>query len=100
LAERLGVRIHEHSPVTAVRHGAEVQVHTAAGEVSARHLVYACNAYIAGLEPFLDARVLPAGSFVVATQPLDPSLAAELIPHNMAFCDQRVVPDYFRLSAD
>jgi gamma-glutamylputrescine oxidase len=100
LAERLGVRVHEHSAVTAVHHGAEVQIRTTTGEVRARHLVYACNAYIAGLEPFLDRRVLPAGSFIIATQPLEAALAAELIPQNMAFCDQRVVPDYFRLSTD
>lgn len=100
LAERLGVHIHEHSTVTGVRHGAEVQVRTAAGEVRASHLVYACNAYIAGLEPFLGRRALPAGSFIIATQPLDAGLAAELIPQDMALCDQRVVPDYFRLSSD
>ena len=44
--------------------------------------------------------MLPAGSYVIATEPLPATLAKELLPQNMAVCDQRVALDYFRLSAD
>jgi len=44
--------------------------------------------------------VLPAGSYVIATEPLGEARARALIPQNMALCDQRVALDYYRLSAD
>ncbi|MCY1528384.1 Gamma-glutamylputrescine oxidoreductase [compost metagenome] len=52
------------------------------------------------LNPALGGKVLPAGSYVVATEPLSAELAHELLPQNMAVCDQRVALDYYRLSAD
>jgi len=99
-AQVLGVHLCEHSAVTRIDHGREVCVHTARGRVRAASLVLACNAHLDGLEPALAGKVLPAGSYIIATEPLSPALAAELLPRNMAVCDQRVALDYFRLSAD
>ena len=99
-AASLGVRLFEHSPVTRIDHGAEVKVHTAQGSVRAKTLVLACNAYLNGLDPTLGGKVLPAGSYVIATEPLGEARARQLIPQNMALCDQRVALDYYRLSAD
>ena len=99
-AASLGVRLFEQSPVTRIEPGSEVRVHCASGEVRARQLIIACNAYLNDLEPYLGGKVLPAGSYVIATEPLPEALARELIPQNMALCDQRVALDYYRLSAD
>ena len=99
-AQRLGVRLHEQSRVTRIEHGARVKVHTAGGTVTAGQLVLAGNAYLGDLQPQLSGKVLPAGSYVIATEPLGEELARSLIPQNMALCDQRVALDYYRLSAD
>ncbi|MEK0362023.1 NAD(P)/FAD-dependent oxidoreductase [Pseudomonas sp. CBC3] len=99
-AQSLGVRLFEQSAVTRIDYGHEVRVHTAHGSVRARQLVLACNAYLRGLNPELAGKVLPAGSYIIATEPLPEALAHELLPQNMAVCDQRVALDYFRLSAD
>jgi gamma-glutamylputrescine oxidase len=99
-AASLGVKLFEHSPVTRIDYGSEVRVHTAQGSVRAKTLVLACNAYLNGLNSKLGGKVLPAGSYVIATEPLSPAQARNLIPQNMALCDQRVTVDYFRLSAD
>ena len=99
-AASLGVRLFEQSPVTRIDYGPEVQVHTAHGKVRAKTLVLACNAYLNGLDPTLGGKVLPAGSYVIATEPLSEARARSLIPQNMALCDQRVALDYYRLSAD
>ncbi|WP_394560229.1 NAD(P)/FAD-dependent oxidoreductase [Aquipseudomonas alcaligenes] len=96
----LGVQLFEHSPVTRIDYGPEVKVHTAKGAVRAKTLVLACNAYLNGLDPTLGGKVLPAGSYVIATEPLGEERARKLIPQNMALCDQRVTVDYYRLSAD
>ena len=99
-AMSLGVQLFERSPVTRLDYGPEVKVHTAHGMVRAKTLVLACNAYINGLDPTLGGKVLPAGSYVIATEPLGEARARSLIPKNMALCDQRVALDYYRLSAD
>lgn len=99
-AQALGVRLFEHSAVTRIDYGPQVKVHTAQGVVSAKTLVLACNAYLNDLNPQLSGKILPAGSYIIATEPLSETQAHELLPQNMAVCDQRVTVDYFRLSAD
>lgn len=100
VAESLGVRIFEHTEVLALIHGDTVQVRCAGGTVRAASLVLACNAHLDELEPRLSGKVLPAGSYIIATAPLPQALASELNPQNLALCDQKVGLDYYRLSAD
>ncbi|WP_294737713.1 FAD-binding oxidoreductase [uncultured Pseudomonas sp.] len=100
VAESLGVRVFENSPVLELIHGDTVQVRCASGTVRAASLVLACNAHLDELEPKLSGKVLPAGSYIIATEPLPAELASQLIPQNLALCDQKVGLDYYRLSAD
>ncbi|MDD0971139.1 MULTISPECIES: NAD(P)/FAD-dependent oxidoreductase [Pseudomonas] len=100
LAASLGVRIFEQSPVLEIVHGPTVQVRTQSGTVRAGSLVLGCNAHLDELEQQLSGKVLPAGSYIIATEPLSAERAAELIPQNLALCDQKVGLDYYRLSAD
>jgi glycine/D-amino acid oxidase-like deaminating enzyme len=99
-AERNGARIFERSPVTRIRHGRNPVVETDAGTVRASKVVLAGNAYLARAEPRLYGTVIPCGSYIIATEPLGPDRAADLLPQDMAACDQKVGLDYFRLSAD
>ncbi len=99
-AEQIGTKIFEQSPVTKIHHGANPRVETGNGVVHAKQVVLAGNAYLGKTEPKLYGRVIPAGSYIIATEPLSPELANELLPQDMATCDQRVGLDYFRLSAD
>ena len=99
-AQQMGVRLFEHSAVTRIDYGPEVKVHSHRGTVRAKTLVLGCNAYLNDLNPELGGKVLPAGSYIIATEPLSEAQAQELLPQNMAVCDQRVALDYYRLSAD
>ena len=99
-AAQLGVKLFEHSAVTRIDYGPQVRVHTAQGSVRAKSLVLGCNAYLKDLNPQLSGKVLPAGSYIIATEPLSAAQAHALLPQNMAVCDQRVALDYYRLSAD
>jgi glycine/D-amino acid oxidase-like deaminating enzyme len=99
-AADLGARIFERSAVMRVHHGNAPVVETANGRVHAKKVVLAGNAYLGRAEPKLFGAVIPAGSYMIATERLDPALASELLPQDMAACDQRVGLDYFRLSAD
>ena len=99
-AQQLGVRLFEGSAVTRIDYGPQVKIHTSQGSVRANTLVLGCNAYLNGLNQELSGKVLPAGSYIIATEPLSEAQAQALLPQNMAVCDQRVALDYYRLSAD
>jgi glycine/D-amino acid oxidase-like deaminating enzyme len=99
-AHGLGVRIFEQSPVTGIEHGTKPTVRTAKGLVQADSVVLAGNAYH-GLEPrHLSNLVFPAGSFIVATEPLPAALAGAINPLDLAVCDMNEILDYYRLTPD
>ncbi|SHM58453.1 NAD(P)/FAD-dependent oxidoreductase [Phytopseudomonas punonensis] len=99
--EQAGGRIFEQSRALAYETLLEgYRVRTCHGEVRADVLVLACNAYLNDLDRPLSRRVLPVGSYQVATSVLDPQLASSLLPHNSCVIDNQFVPDYFRLTPD
>ena len=99
--EGAGGRIFEQSRVLDYHETSSGYVaRTASGEVRADVLVLACNAYIDRLDPELARRLLPVGTYQVATEPLDPERARALLPRNSCVIDNQFVPDYFRLSPD
>ncbi len=75
VAQSLGVQLFEHSAVTRIDYGPQVNVHTAQGSVSAKTLVLGCNAYLNDLNPEISGKVLPAGSYIIATEPLSEAQA-------------------------
>jgi gamma-glutamylputrescine oxidase len=99
-AEAAGVRIFENTQALGYEDGREVVVRTAYGSVHCRHLVLCGNAYLGSLAPVLARRILGVGTYMIATQPLDPARARELLPSNAAIADINWILDYFRLSAD
>jgi gamma-glutamylputrescine oxidase len=99
-ARGLGVRIFEHSPVTALQRGPRPVLRTAGGAVAADFAVLAGNAYVRGIAPELDARIMPVGTYIGATEPLGEDAARALIGNDMAVADVNWALDYFRRSAD
>ena len=95
-----GGAIFEQSLVNKIKHGENPKLITENGVVHAKKVILAGNAYLRKTEPKLAGAVIPAGSYIIATEPLSESLANELLPSDMAVCDQRVGLDYYRLSAD
>jgi gamma-glutamylputrescine oxidase len=96
----LGVRIFEDSPVTALERGPMPRFRTAHGEVACDFAVLAGNAYVHGIAPELDAKIMPVGTYIGATAPLGEAVARDLIRNDMAVADVNWALDYFRLSAD
>ena len=87
-----------------IQRGATLQAHTAAGIVSARLGVLAGNCtlgeYGPRVAPDIAARIMPVGTYMVATAALDPALCQRLIPSNASACDTNFILDYFRFSTD
>ena len=96
----LGVRIFEDSAVIELARGNKPVLRTSAGEVSCDFAVLAGNAYVQGIAPELDARIMPVGTYIGATEVLGPERAKALIRNDMAVADVNWALDYFRLSSD
>jgi gamma-glutamylputrescine oxidase len=103
-AQRLGVQVFEHSPVVDLVHGARAQVKTQQATISADFVVLAANCTLPAMgprvAPAIAPRIMPVGTYMVATEPLDAALVHSLIPTRSAVCDNNFVLDYFRFSAD
>lgn len=99
-AEAAGVEIHEGSQVTAVDPGATVRVTTAQGAVTADFAVLARGGYVDRLRTSSNWRIMPVGTYVVATEPLGEARIRALVRENVAVADVNFVLDYFRRSAD
>lgn len=103
-AQRLGVRLFEHSPVLQLERGARLRAVTRHGSVRAPFAVLAGNctlgAYGPAVAPQIRGRIMPVGTYMVATAPLPAALCAELITDGAAVCDNNFALDYFRFSAD
>lgn len=99
-AKEAGVRIFEESRVTKIDKGASPKVTTARGSVSAKFLVAAGNAYLGNLITHLHHRVMPVGSYIVATEPLGEERAKALIPGGEAISTSNFIVDYYRVSKD
>ena len=96
----LGVRIFEQSKVTQLVRGDRPVFKTARGEVHCDFAVLAGNAYVHGIAPELDDKIMPVGTYIGATEPLGEARAKALISNDMAVADVNWALDYFRLSAD
>ena len=73
---------------------------TSAGSVRANQVLVATNGYSGPVAPAFQRRVIPIGSHILATAPLDPDLRRRLIPRNRVVSDSRHLLHYFRLSPD
>ena len=99
-ARSLGVRIFEQSAVGRIRHGTRPLAMTEQGQVEARAILLAGNAYHR-LEPkHLSNLVFPAGSFIIGTEPLPDTIVERINPLDLAVSDMNNILDYWRLSAD
>ncbi|MBD9397290.1 NAD(P)/FAD-dependent oxidoreductase [Pseudomonas sp. PDM11] len=96
----LGGAIYEQSPATRIDRGPQPVVHTPKGQVKAKFVVVAGNAYLGGLMPELAAKSMPCGTQVIATEPLSDELAHSLLPQDYCVEDCNYLLDYYRLTGD
>lgn len=99
VAAKSGAAIHENTAATKIfRREGRVVISTARGEIIADKALLAVNAYGRDLEPVSAAHVMPIGSFIGATPPLQEG--TPVIPGGEAVDDSRFVVRYFRKTRD
>ncbi|NRR29185.1 FAD-binding oxidoreductase [Oxalobacteraceae bacterium] len=103
-AREAGAQIFEHSPVVQVERGVRPVVRTSQGEVACDFVVMAGNVYLneygKAVAPEIGARIMPVGTYIIATEPMEAGRAEALIRQRAAVCDTNFVLDYFRPTAD
>jgi len=101
-AEAAGAVLCDLTEVLAIdRDGAAHQVRTTRGPVRAGEVVVATDGTTgAAPVPWLGRRVLGVGSFLIATEPLDPDLVSSVSRHARMLFDTRNFLHYWRVSPD
>lgn len=96
-----GARVIPHCAATSIRReSGRFEVETARGRVSARDVIVATNGYTGPLTPWLRRRVIPIGSYVIATEPIPAETMDRLMPTARIVSDTRKVVYYYRPSPD
>ncbi len=100
-AQGSGATVVDLCPVTAVQSSADgFEVLTSRGTIRARQVLLATNGYSGPLSPWHRRRVIPIGSYQIATEPLGAARIRSLLPHARNMADSRRVVVYFRPSPD
>jgi glycine/D-amino acid oxidase-like deaminating enzyme len=100
-AQAAGATVVSRCPVLSIqREGEAFRLATPRGSLLARDVVVATNGYTGSLTPWLRRRVIPIGSYIIATEMLAPDLADRLSPKNRVMSDTRKLVFYYRLSED
>jgi len=104
-AARAGACLYEGARVTGVKaetaDGArKFRVETSRGTLTAREVLLASGAYTTSATPALRKKVIPIGSYIIATEVLSAELAREVSPRNRMIYDSKHFLYYYRLTPD
>jgi glycine/D-amino acid oxidase-like deaminating enzyme len=104
-AERHGAYLYDHTRVTRVSsqpNGASgsFRIETTRGSLTAKEVFLASGAYTTAATPALRKKVIPIGSYIIATEILPDALAAEVSPRNRMIYDSKHFLYYYRLTPD
>ena len=101
LCQSHGVKIASKTSVTKLTQTATGwSIETPRGTVNAGDVIIATNGYTGDVTPQLKRRVVPVGSYIIATEELPSNLAASLSPKNRSIADTRRVLTYYRMAPD
>jgi glycine/D-amino acid oxidase-like deaminating enzyme len=104
-AQRAGACLYDHTRVEKVEaasvNGArQFRLQTSRGAVTAREMILASGAYTTEATPALRKKIIPIGSYIIATEVLPDHLARELSPRNRMIYDSKHFLYYYRLTPD
>ncbi len=101
LARESGAQVIGHCAVTHIEKAASgFMVTTAKGKIAARDVIVATNGYTTNLTPWLQRRVIPIGSYIIATEELPEAMIDRLFPGDRIASDTCKVVYYYRATPD
>jgi glycine/D-amino acid oxidase-like deaminating enzyme len=104
-ARRAGVALFDHTRVENLErdsnNGAHrFRVRTSKGSLLAREVLLASGAYTSNATPALRKKIIPIGSYIIATEVLAADVTSELSPKNRMIYDSKHFLYYYRLTPD
>jgi len=104
-AQRAGASLYDHARVISVEsetnnNARRFRVQTSKGTLTAREIILASGAYTTNATPALRKKIIPIGSYIIATEVLPADLARELSPRNRMIYDSKHFLCYYRLTPD
>ncbi|MBI5825463.1 MAG: FAD-binding oxidoreductase [Chloroflexi bacterium] len=97
-AEKAGAVLCANARVNKIERGERrFVIETERGSLSAKSILVATSGYTGNVTKILQRKVIPIGSFIIATEKLSDELANELSPHNRMIFDYKHFLNYFRL---
>jgi len=104
-AQRAGAFLHDHTEVTAIlpqtiNGSRKFMVCTSHAALTTREVLLATGAYTSDVAPALRRKIIPIGSYIIATEVLPDALARELSPRNRMIYDSKHFLYYYRLTPD
>ena len=104
-AQRAGACLYDHTRVEKVSAESskgirKFHVQTSKGTIMAREVILASGAYTTEATPALRKKIIPIGSYIIATEVLPADLARELSPRNRMIYDSKHFLYYYRLTPD
>jgi glycine/D-amino acid oxidase-like deaminating enzyme len=104
-AQRAGALLFDHARVTAVtpevsNRTRRFRITTSRGLLTTKEVLLASGAYTTSATPLLRKKVIPIGSYIIATEVLPADLARELSPRNRMIYDSKHFLYYYRLTPD
>jgi glycine/D-amino acid oxidase-like deaminating enzyme len=103
--QRAGACLYDHTRVTSVdaeinNNERKFRIKTLKGTITAREVILASGAYTTEATPALRKKIIPIGSYIIATEALPAGLARELSPRNRMIYDSKHFLYYYRLTPD
>jgi len=96
-----GVEIYPRTALTALRpEGDKVFLRTTRGAITADKAILATNGYTGAATPWHRRRIIPIGSYIIATEPLPRDSLRGLFPTGRMVTDTRKLVVYYRTSPD
>jgi glycine/D-amino acid oxidase-like deaminating enzyme len=100
-AARAGAALITGVAVVSVRKSGDGwHVATSRGDIQARDVLFATNGYSDRAAPSLQRRLIPIGSYSIATEPLSAEQADTLLPRRRMAFDSKNFLYYFRVTSD
>lgn len=97
-AEKAGASLHARARVNSLtRRGTRFFIQTERGNVEAESVLVGTSGYTGNVTKKLQRKIIPIGSFIIATEKLPDELARELSPKNRMIFDSMHYLNYFRL---
>jgi glycine/D-amino acid oxidase-like deaminating enzyme len=97
-AEKAGATLHARADVKKIeRRENRFFLQTERGSLSTEAVLVATSGYTGGVTKKLQKKIIPIGSFIIATETLSDDIAKELIPNGRMVFDYKHYLNYFRL---